>query len=265
MIKRCLQSDKDRILAYIGPDYPRCLYLYLDLLRYGIESETIEVYLQQEEDSITSVFLKYYSCLHVFSRDDRFDAAELADFFCEGRFSMLYCASRTAERVFAALPGSVKAKAAVTNGWVAQIRSVDKQPRGLAVPAKDKDFEQITRLIFDDEDIGRSYQYDALAKQLEERSREAYARNLVIRKDDLVIAHACTNAEMDGIAVVAELIVRKEYQRQGYASEIWRELCRELLSEGKEVYSFYFSKESQALHKHIGFFEICEWTKIVIA
>ena len=264
MIIKCTRKDEERILSYIGKDYPSCLYLYLDLKKYGIESETVEVYLQLNGDGISSVLLKYYSCLHLFSRDDSFDADEAAGFFRDGNFTMLYCARRTADRLYASFPDPLKARAAATNGWVAQIRAVDQEPRGLAVPAGKSDFAQIASLIFQDEDIGRSYRYDELSKQLEERSQEGYARNLVIRQNDIVIAHACTNAEMDAVAVVAELIVRKEFRGQGYASEIWRDLCNKLLSEGKEVYSFYFAEESRRLHKQIGFFEVCEWTKVVI-
>jgi predicted GNAT family acetyltransferase len=99
---------------------------------------------------------------------------------------------------------------------------------------------------------------------MEERCMEGYSRNLVIKKDDLVIAHACTNAESEEIAVVAELIVRKEFRKMGLASEIWRDLCSRLLSEKKEVYSVYYSEESRSIHRKIGFYEECEWSKIVI-
>ena len=155
-------------------------------------------------------------------------------------------------------------RASITYGWVAKIEKIDKKARGLAIPAKEKDFDQIVKLIYDDEDISRSYKYDELAKQLKERNKEGYTRNLVIKQENLVIAHACTNAEISDIAIVAELLVRKEFRRKGYASDIWRTICSQLLSEGKEVFSFYYSEESRRLHKRIGFFEVCEWAKIVI-
>jgi hypothetical protein len=97
-----------------------------------------------------------------------------------------------------------------------------------------------------------------------ERNKEGYARNLVIKNDGLVIAHICTNAEFGKVSVIAELLVREEYRGRGYASEMMRSICSVLLSEEKEVYSFYYSEESRRLHKHIGFFEVCEWSKIVI-
>lgn len=265
MIKKCVRADERLVISYIGTNYPSCLYLYLNLLKYGVESESIDVYLQIADHNIKAVLLKYYTCLHVYSRDNTFDINELVKFFGENDYTMLYCKAETATRVYSGLPQELKEKATITNGWVAQIKQLDCEPRRLAIAAEKKDFEQIVNLIYEDEDIGRSYRFDELAKQLEERNRQGYARNLVIKQEDKVIAHACTNAEFNEIAVVAELLVRKEYRRKGFASEIWREICSQLLSEGKEVFSFYFSEESRALHKKIGFIEVCEWAKIVIS
>lgn len=264
MITKCVISDKNQILSYIGSDYASCLYLYLDLVKYGIDSGIIDVYIQTTSNKVEAVLLKYYSCLHVYSRGNKFDAEELATFFLDNKYTILYCPAETAGRIYDAFPDKTKKQVIITEGWVAQIKNVDRKPKGLSILAAKEDFEQIVRLIYEDDDIGRAYKIEELSKQLEERNKEGYARNLVIKKDDLVIAHACTNAEIGNIAVVAELLVRKEYRKQGYASEIWRDICGKLISEGKEVYSFYYSEESRRLHKHIGFDEICEWGKIVI-
>lgn len=264
MIQKCVKEDFERIISYIGADYPSCLYLYMNLKKYGIGSDTIDVFVQQNEEKIYAIMLKYYSCLHVYSKDTFFDAKELASFFIEKELTMLYCTTQIARMIYSVFPESIALKSRITTGWVSRIVKIDKSPTGMAVLANENDYDQIARLIYNDEYIGRSYKYEELRKQLIERNNEGYARNLVIKKDDVVIAHACTNAEVDNLAVVAELLVRKEYRKKGYASEIWRDICNRLLSEGKEVYSFYYSTESRVLHKHLGFFEVCEWAKVVI-
>ncbi len=264
MIVSCQKQDEAGILAYIGTDYPKCLYLYLDLLKYGTQSEHTDVYRIEEAGRIRAVLLRYYSCLHVYSKENDFDGAQIGTLLRRDRLTMVYCAAETAKRIQDSLPEQIQRHVSVTKGWVARIRRVDRAPRGLAVPAREEDFPQIARLIYEDADIGRSYRYEELAGQLLERNREGYARNLVIRGADRIMAHACTNAEQDGIAVVAELLVRAEYRRQGLASEIWRTLCAQLLQEGKEVFSFYYSEESRALHRKIGFDEVCAWSKLVI-
>ena len=263
MIRHCSQSDKQSIVSYIGSEYYKCLYLYLDLEKYGFDQDEVDVYVQTAGEKISSVLLKYYSCLHVYSKDDSFDAKELAAFIDGNSFKLIYCAASTAEHIYANMSQIVKDSASKTTGWVAQIEKTDKKSEGLATEAASEDFAQIASLILGDEDISRSYKSDELERQLLERSREGYARNYVIKQDGLVIAHACTNAELGNIAVVAELLVRSEYRRRGLASEIWRYICETLLAEGKEVYSFYYSEESRALHRKIGFREVCEWCKIV--
>lgn len=265
MIRKCALDDTTDIFSYIGCDYPLCLYLYLDLKKYGLESDTINVYIQYDGNQTTALLLKYYSCIHVFSKDNSFDPLELTNFLAQQDFSMVYCTAKTAVRIYTNFKEEMKSKSVVTKGWVAQILNIDEAPRKLAVLAQPGDFKQIVKMIYSDEDIGKNYKYEELVLQLEKRNREGFARNFVIKQNELVIAHACTNAELDNISVVAELIVREEYRRKGLATEIWRDICGTLLSEHKEVYSFYYSEESRNLHKKIGFHEICEWAKIVLS
>lgn len=256
------QKTKEKALSYIADQYPLCLYLYLDLIKYDLESKTIDLYIQEGNGLIKAVLLQYYSCLHVYSKNNDFDVIELESFIKDKAPSIIYCTAETAERIFDSL--SPKIKGTLSLGWVAQIREIDKTAKGLAQKAEKDDFAQIVRMIYEDEDIGRAYSLDVLARQLEERNKDGYARNLVIKENSIVVAHACTNAEINSIAVVAELLVRKDKRRLGYGSEIWRDICGQLLSEGKEVYSFYYSQQSRNLHQKIGFFEVSGWGKIVL-
>ncbi len=266
MILKCSIADETKVFSYIGKDYAKCLYLYLDLKKYGIGSDEIEVFIQENDHKeTTAVLLSYYSCIHVYSVDNSFNAMEIGWFVEKHKFSMVYCTTQTAELIFKALPQNTLQSATISTGWVAQIKAVDKQPKGLATMVQNDDFEQIVKLIYEDDDIGRSYKYDELAQQIIERNQSGYTRNMVIKDGNTVIAHACTNAELGDVAVVAELLVHKDYRRKGYASEIWRDLCNILLNENKEVYSFYYSDESRSLHKKIGFTEVCQWAKIVIS
>lgn len=262
MIYKCERNNEKIIESYVGRDYYRCLYLYMNLKKYGIDSDNIKVYFENENGLIRAVYLIYFSCIHVYSKDNSFDVKELEKLLNEHNARMIYCEKATAEYIWNN-SAEIGKNFSVTYGWVAEITKVDKQCKEKVQCASVSDFDQIIPMIYGDEDIGRSYDKDELVEQLFQRSQEGYSRNYVIKKDDCVIAHACTNAEVNGIAVVAELIVNKQYRRRGYAQEIWRAICEDLLTEGKRVFSFYYSNESRNLHKKIGFREICEWGKIV--
>lgn len=265
MIVKCQQKQEEKVFSYIGENYSHCLYLYMNLKRYGVESDLIDVYFHVNDDEIKAVYLKYYSCIHVYSQDNDFSMEEFFSWSRNLSFSMIYCERKCAEHIWKNLSDEWKTKAAISNGWVAEIQNVDREAVTKVQKAIGQDFDSIVSLIYEDEDIGRSYNLEDLSCQLKERAESGYSRNYVIKDGDVVVAHACTNAELDAIAVVAELVVNQDYRRRGYASEIWRYLCRQLLNEGKEVFSFYYSEESRSLHKKIGFFEVCEWSKIVFS
>ena len=213
-------------------------------------------------NKIKAVYLFYFSCVHVYSIDNDFSVPELKELLKSHPIKMIYCEKSTAEYIGGNYSSSER-PFTITYGWVAEITNVDEKHRESVQLASANDFKQIVQMIYGDEDIGKSYNKNELAEQLLQRSKEGYSRNYVIKKNDVVIAHACTNAEIDGVAIVAELIVNKEYRRRGYALEIWRAICEEVLKEGKRVFSFYYSNESRNLHKKVGFHEVCEWGKIV--
>lgn len=265
MIYKCYSNDKSKIISYIGKDYSKCLYLYMNFLKYGIESNTISVFIQEDKEGIQAVYLIYYSCIHVFSRHNMFSLQEFNSFLNEHVFSMIYCEKTTALYIWNSLENEKRNCSSITYGWVAQLTSHIPLESQDVQPARKEDFRQIIEMIYADEDIGRSYDFESLAAQLQERNQEGYTRNLVIKDGSTVVAHACTNAEITALAVVAELVVNENYRRQGRGSEIWASLCNDLLQEGKEVFSFYYSEASRALHRKLGFHEVCEWAKIVFS
>lgn len=263
MLIQCSKACNTELLQYIGHDYPKCLYLYLNLRKYGFDNENINIYVHYEKNEINAVYLIYYSCLHIYSRDNAFKIGDILQLIKANGITMIYCMASTARIIYDEIQKVINNKVSITNGWVAQIKKIDKEVFDFATYAKNEDFSQIVQMIYSDADIGRSYKYEELVTQLRNRAKDGYARNLVVREGSNVVAHACTNAEYDSIAVVAELIVKEEFRGKGYGINIWRQICGQLLAEGKEVYSFYYSDVSRKLHIKIGFKEVCEWSKIV--
>ena len=260
-IAACGEEWSQRITEYIGSDYDRCPYLYLDLLEYGFSSEQTKVFAQTAEGELTAVMLQYQSCLHVFARSvEAADIPALARFIRNGGYTMVYCVRELAE---ALEPLLTDAGFRGTYGWLAEIKDAGSFGDEAVVPAEMSDFHEIAALLYADEDIGRSYTLDSLEKQLTERWEQGFGRNRVIREDGHVVAHGCTNAEYGGIVIVGELIVEESCRRRGLGKRIWRSLCGELLAEGKKVYSIYYSEASRSLHRSLGFEERCAWGKLV--
>lgn len=49
----CNEKNKKEIIDYIGQDYGKCLYLYIDLLKYGLSNKNINMWWQKKGEDIT--------------------------------------------------------------------------------------------------------------------------------------------------------------------------------------------------------------------
>ena len=89
MIK-CGVQNRDEILDYIGKDYGKCLYLYVDLMKYGFDNPNVNLWLQKDGTGENRVLvLQYYTGMHVFSRDGDFGAEEVLELIRERQPSMV--------------------------------------------------------------------------------------------------------------------------------------------------------------------------------
>lgn len=99
MIVKCQKNDEQIIESYIGKEYYKCLYLYMNLQRYGIGSQVIDVYMDKRENEIKAVYLFYFSCVHVYSKDNDFSVLELKELIKDHPIKMIYCEKSTAEYI----------------------------------------------------------------------------------------------------------------------------------------------------------------------
>ena len=129
MIVKCSQSEVDALLSYIGSNYPKCLYLFLNVKKYGLDSDRIKTFIQYRKSEISAVMLKYYSCLHIYSRDNLFDIEELVSFISSKKdLTMLYCEATTIDKIALTLSDNTDIHFSVTKGWVAQIKTLKSSP-----------------------------------------------------------------------------------------------------------------------------------------
>ena len=80
MIIRCQSDDRDDILSYMGTDYGKCLYLYLDLMQFGFDSPEVSVWKEEAADGrIVAIALVYHTTAHLFSREGEVDSGAWAE------------------------------------------------------------------------------------------------------------------------------------------------------------------------------------------
>lgn len=262
MIREANNNDFNKVLKYIGKEYYKCLYLYLDLNQYGTNSDFVTLYVQEHMGNYTSVALNYHTALHVYSKSCDFDVDEMVD-LVENVKPTIICAEK---RVIEILTPELSQK-----GYQSEIGHIGKMEYPKAIDYNVKieraglnDIDSIAELLYEDDDIGASYSIDDLKKQIYERLSSGFARSYIIKKDGKVVCHAGTGAEIAGVSTFAYLITDKDYRGQGLATIMVNYTCNELLKEGFEIFSVYYPENSRRLHHKLGFVDVCDFGKLYL-
>lgn len=260
MVKVCDNKRIDEILSYIGNEYYKCLYLYIDMQQYGCSSEYTKTWVQEDNGEITAVMLAYHSAMHVYSKKLNFEVQELTEFLLEKKPSII-CAS-------AELIKLLEPQMSFT-GFISEFGHIGKyihsEPSSASCDirlANKEDIKEIAKLLYDDDDIGSSYTMDDLVKQIEERLESGFVRSYVIKDSNRVVAHLGTGAEVDKLCTVSYVITHPEYRGRGLSSSLFSYACNQLSLEGKEIFSVYYPENSRRLHHKMGFVDCCDFGKL---
>ena len=262
MLIKCKSiDDEKKINEYIGNNYDKCLYLYLDFEKYKFSNPNVSIWIQTNNSIITSIILKYYSGMHIFSNHCDYDVEEIKNLIDKEKPTMI-CGEKTIVcDIYKNLDIS---NYLIETGWVRRLSTTRDFDRTDVELAKEEDFYQIAKLLYQDEDLGSSYQLEDLKEQMINRNKEEYARNYIIRKDGKVVSHAGTGAENKKVAMLSYVITDENYRGKGYAQKLCSAVCQYLIEEGKEVFLVNYSTESTRLYDKLGFKVCCEWGKIFL-
>ncbi|WP_173917139.1 GNAT family N-acetyltransferase [Halobacillus sp. Marseille-Q1614] len=85
------------------------------------------------------------------------------------------------------------------------------------------------------------------------------ARTYFIEKDSLFVSSASTTAENTMSAMIVGVCTHPAYQHKGYASACMKQLCEDLLDEGKLLCLFYDNPKAGEIYKRLGFEDIGKW------
>ena len=259
MIIKCSNLDKQYIEEYIGKRYPECLYLYLDLKQYGVESQYTSCWLLKNGENIEAVILLYHTAMHLFSVYNNFNVHEILEFVNMHQPSIICASKETIEKISSEL---MPCGYLVEYGHIGKLNHIDKKSNFVPQQAELEDIDEIARLLYQDDDIGASYSFHDLKTQIRERLEENFVRSYVIKDNGHVVCHVGTGAEITNVCTIAYGITNPKYRGKGLFSSLLAFACEELTKENKEIYSVYYPENSRLLHHKIGFVDYCECGKL---
>ena len=261
MIVKCDVSWKESIINYVGNNYPECLYLYLDFIKYGFEVNYVNTWVLLNDKKIDGIILKYHTGMHVYTANDNFEASEVCELINELTPDMICSRKDVIEKLSSVLNMTLYE---TEFGHIGKCSKVIGCNNINVANAEKTDFRQIAELLYQDEGIGASYELDELSNQMQERNKQGFVRNYVIKDSNKVICHVCTGAELGKISMISGVVTDIMARGKGHATNLLAYTCKELLEEGKEVYSVYYTDQATKLHHRVGFVDYCEFGKLFV-
>ncbi len=261
MMKIAQKGELSEVLNYLKKGVEDCIYMYIDIKKYGFDNPNMKVWVDFDSEGINLVVMKYHTSISVCARAEGWDVIAVADLIRAESVESVTSTKRIVEMLQEALNDEYNA----AYGYVFQLTDyLPMQFDGIIERANEGDTREIAALIKLDEDIGGYYQLDDLALQLSERMKTGMGRSYVIRDHKKIIAHIASYAECDGIATTGGLIVDPEYQNGTYGAVLEGYLVNKLREEGFKVYTFVTARMRKIFLTTMGNSCVGEYGKMVL-
>lgn len=253
-------------MDYLKKAVAECIYMYIDILNYGVVSENMTVWLQEQGGQIDLVVMKYFDSFQIYSHRRGIDVGPVLVLLQEHPVTMVSARRDIIEQLervcgdYSAAYGAVFDVSRARRAFGAMDGA---KPGALEVTeAVAEDTAEIAELICSDDTFRDNYKVDNLARQLAERIQTHTGRSVIIRMDGRIIAHDATFAEAEGVAVVSGLVIRPEYRGLGCYEALASYLGGQLVKEGKTPYAFAISDKTVRYHRAV-YTECGEYGKLV--
>ena len=153
MIVECNNEDITSVFDYIGEDYGKCLYIYIDLKKYGIDDENFNVWIQYNEtEDICAIISAYYGGIQIYSKEEDFLVDEIVDFIKQKDPNVFFSIKPNIDKLKVHFPEYEQ-----ETGIVGELKELKYPPNIKAYSAPLDELKEIVEIIAEDEDIGKPY------------------------------------------------------------------------------------------------------------
>lgn len=259
-LRQAVQDDIPAILAYLKRHVQDCIYMYIDIAKYGLDNPNMKIWLDADNDGVGLVVMKYHTGMSVYSARKKWDAKGTARLIENEKAASVTGPRAQIERLMKLLGDRYGAE------YGAVFRFTNHRDYGmdeLVETAGPEDTPECARLIAADEGIGSYYEVQDLAVQLAERMDTGMGRSYVIRQDGRIVAHIASYAEFKGIATTGGLIVDPAYRSGVYGGVLESYLVKRLLEEKFKVYTFVTARLRVKLLTALGNEQVGEYGKMM--
>ena len=270
------EKDREELLGYVKREPEMNLFLIGDLENYGIESETVNVYLHEERDRWDFVILRFYQYFLLYSQYEDYNVEEAIAFLCKQKPDCISGKTALLRRIAPAFPqwaidstymsrcDHVEGAGRLPDNTQADTSNNMSAANDLIIRRlEDGDVPEAIDMLTDIEEFARTYKKDERDEQIK-RMKDEMAQGSKVTVGGFLngrlVAVASTSAENSESAMVVGVATVKEHRGKGYASAVMTALCQDCFERGKKfICLFYDNPVAGRIYNRIGFREIGEY------
>lgn len=257
MILKVNDNLKRRFWEYVSYEESINLFIIGDVENYGFDTDFQDVWFQiDENDNITSVILKYYSSLTIYSYKNDFDINELILHIKDLNIKAINGKKSVIDR----LTSKYKDFREKKECYFCSLKKINEIDFDNAQKYKIEkgeigDLEDIRRLLSKNKDFNLKDYIQSKTHQLKTKSARVY----FIKEEEKIVSTAATGIENSFLAMINAVATDKSYRKKGLATYIVYNLSKNLLEEGKSPCLFYHNEEAGNIYHKIGYEQQDNW------
>lgn len=240
------EKDIHKILDYLKNGIQDCIYMYIDIKKYGIDNSAMKVWYDNDKDgNLSIVVMKYHTSISLYSNNDDCDLKGVIELIKLYNPNSISAKKVFVERIYSKMSDVYD----VMYGHILQLlKYPDLGKDEVVETAKDADMLEIAKLVVSDKQIGSYYDVNDLAEQFIERRNSGMGRNYIIRDNGKIVGHVASYAELDNIGVASGLIADPSYRGDLLLGPILEGyIIRQMLREGFTLFNFVTPRRSKML------------------
>lgn len=255
MIKQVYEDYKEKVLDILKDEPSRSLFITGDILTYGMHNDFQDVYVDEDEDGIHGIYLRYRSSLVFYVNDKVVDEEGVCALIDHPKTELVSSVRSHIEK----LPIFIQDKIRQRDTYLCECRNL-KGKITKAVRASVEDAEGIINgLLSIEEFTGDSRPRNKKIEDLKRELSENDKANFIIKEDGKVIANASSTARSNVGLMVVAVYTLKEYRQKGHARDVVSALTKWALEEKLVPCLFYDNPSAGKLYHDLGYVTIDTW------
>lgn len=251
-IRICREEDREKLVAFLNESPVFHTFLLADIEQYGFDEEFQKVYVQENQNEIEGVFLKYFNNFILAGKPEKLDYSKIASLI-DSEITTVMGNAELVERTVKNLECSVKLVR--NNLYVHQPLEAYEGLEKIKV-ANLADVEKIYDFLMTFPEFKEIY---AAKQMIINRIEKKEGVHLYLEQDHEIIAHGNSAASADKTCMIGGICVRKKDQHKGYAKIILRALCKHIEQNQKIPCIFASEKENYSIFDELNFKNYGKW------